>query len=154
MEATGARGLIAKAGRYGGTFAHRDIQRQNRKWLIRIAPEMAESPQSPRHPLHLRSARIVRNRQMKFSNRQITRIHCAANPVEFDGIELRVRNACRVFEKGGFSRSGQDRLLANGICKERGLSKPRQSLMAGWETSHPARETDKTLKKILEKIGV
>ena len=24
-QATGARGLIAKAGRYGGTFAHRDI---------------------------------------------------------------------------------------------------------------------------------
>jgi hypothetical protein len=38
--------------------------------------------------------------------------------------------------------------------KARGLSSPRQSLMAGWKISHPARETDKVLKKILEKIGV
>jgi hypothetical protein len=65
----------------------------------------------------LLSARIVRNHQMKFSNRQITRIHGAANPVEFDGIELRVRNAFQVFEKGGFNRSGQVRLHASGICR-------------------------------------
>lgn len=54
---------------------------------------------------------------MKLSNRQITMIHSAANPGEFDGVESRVRNACRVFEKGGFSRSGQDRLRAIGICR-------------------------------------
>jgi hypothetical protein len=33
MEATGARGLIAKAGRYGGTFAHRDIAFEFGSWL-------------------------------------------------------------------------------------------------------------------------
>ncbi len=33
---------------------------------------------------------------MKISNRQITRIHSAANPVEFDGVESRVRNANQV----------------------------------------------------------
>lgn len=32
-EATGARGLIAKAGRYGGTFAHRDIAFEFGSWL-------------------------------------------------------------------------------------------------------------------------
>lgn len=33
VEATGARGLIAKAGRYGGTFAHRDIAFEFGSWL-------------------------------------------------------------------------------------------------------------------------
>ena len=33
METTGARGLIAKAGRYGGTFAHRDIAFEFGSWL-------------------------------------------------------------------------------------------------------------------------
>ncbi len=33
MEATGARGLIAKAGRYGGTFAQRDIAFEFGSWL-------------------------------------------------------------------------------------------------------------------------
>ena len=33
MEATEARGLIAKAGRYGGTFAHRDIAFEFGSWL-------------------------------------------------------------------------------------------------------------------------
>jgi hypothetical protein len=33
MEATGARGLIAKAGRHGGTFAHRDIAFEFGSWL-------------------------------------------------------------------------------------------------------------------------
>ena len=32
-QATGARGLIAKAGRYGGTFAHRDIAFEFGSWL-------------------------------------------------------------------------------------------------------------------------
>ncbi|MHB1308649.1 MAG: KilA-N domain-containing protein [Limisphaerales bacterium] len=32
-DATGARGLIAKAGRYGGTFAHRDIAFEFGSWL-------------------------------------------------------------------------------------------------------------------------
>lgn len=32
-ETTGARGLIAKAGRYGGTFAHRDIAFEFGSWL-------------------------------------------------------------------------------------------------------------------------
>jgi hypothetical protein len=32
-HATGARGLIAKAGRYGGTFAHRDIAFEFGSWL-------------------------------------------------------------------------------------------------------------------------
>ena len=32
-EATRARGLIAKAGRYGGTFAHRDIAFEFGSWL-------------------------------------------------------------------------------------------------------------------------
>ena len=32
-EVTGARGLIAKAGRYGGTFAHRDIAFEFGSWL-------------------------------------------------------------------------------------------------------------------------
>jgi hypothetical protein len=33
MDATDARGLIAKAGRYGGTFAHRDIAFEFGSWL-------------------------------------------------------------------------------------------------------------------------
>ena len=33
MDATRARGLIAKAGRYGGTFAHRDIAFEFGSWL-------------------------------------------------------------------------------------------------------------------------
>ena len=33
MKATAARGLIAKAGRYGGTFAHRDIAFEFGSWL-------------------------------------------------------------------------------------------------------------------------
>ena len=33
METTGARGLIAKAGRYGCTFAHRDIAFEFGSWL-------------------------------------------------------------------------------------------------------------------------
>jgi hypothetical protein len=32
-DATGARGLIANAGRYGGTFAHRDIAFEFASWL-------------------------------------------------------------------------------------------------------------------------
>ena len=33
IERTGARGLVAKAGRYGGTFAHRDIAFEFGSWL-------------------------------------------------------------------------------------------------------------------------
>lgn len=33
MDATGARGLIAKAGRYGGTYAHRDIAFEFASWV-------------------------------------------------------------------------------------------------------------------------
>ena len=54
---------------------------------------------------------------MKISNRQITVVHSTANPVEFDGVGVRVRNACRVFENGGFIQSGRDIFRANGVCK-------------------------------------
>ena len=54
-----------------------------------------------------------------------------------------------------FSKGGRTFLSAKQSGKkERGLSSPRQSLMAGWETSHPAWEMDKALKDILEKMGV
>jgi hypothetical protein len=33
IERTGARGLIASAGRYGGTFAHKDIAFEFGSWL-------------------------------------------------------------------------------------------------------------------------
>lgn len=54
---------------------------------------------------------------MKTSNRQIAMIYSAENPVKFGRVESRGRNACRVFEKDGFSRSGQDRVSASGACR-------------------------------------
>ena len=46
------------------------------------------------------AAKIVRYRQAKRPNRQSPTICSAANPVEFDGIRSRFRNASQVFEKG------------------------------------------------------
>jgi len=59
-----------------------------------------ESPDDSR-----RSALIVRNRQAKRLNRQITTIRGAANSGEFAGIGIRARNASQVFEKGDPSRA-------------------------------------------------
>lgn len=51
---------------------------------------------------------------MKISNRQITMIRGAANPVEFNGIGARTRNAAnQVFEKGDSGRVWRDRFRAS-----------------------------------------
>jgi hypothetical protein len=41
---TGGIGLIAKAGRYGGTFAHRDIAFEFGSWLSPISPKTPTVP--------------------------------------------------------------------------------------------------------------
>jgi hypothetical protein len=52
---------------------------------------------------------------MKISNRQITIIRCASNPVEFDEIRARVQNANRVFEKDDSSRVERDSSRTSGL---------------------------------------
>ena len=84
----------------------------NRLIIARFfAPNRPISACPPNH----RPAAIGRNRQMKISNRQITMIRGAANPVEFNGIGARARNAEQVFAKGDSSRVWRDRFRASGI---------------------------------------
>lgn len=60
-KATNARGLIAKAGRYGGTFAHRDIAFEFGSWL---SPEfklyLIKVPRARSRPTSVRQGRIRR----------------------------------------------------------------------------------------------
>ncbi len=112
---------------------------------------------------------------MKISNRQITMIRGAANPVEFNGIRARVRIANQVFEKGDSSRVRRGRSHASrtrrvkadtfinnfmpdegigrmgtGIHDDRPITEIVEELN---EIELAARETDEALRTILKQLG-
>ena len=96
------------------------------------------------------AAEIVRNRQAKRPDRQISTMCEAANPVDFDGIGVPSQNGARTF----LSAKGSGDFPVPGIpgwtdAKRRWRSKTRPPIIEA-----EARETDKALKEILEKIGV